>query len=179
MLRLRPYKPSDAACLLRWLTDEKTVAFWKADRFQWPLTKEQLAQYHRDFESDPNAIAFTALNENGGPAGHFSLRKIDWKENRGHMGFIVVDPEARGKGYGRRMVHLALTYAFEVLGLKAVTLGVYDCNEPARRCYEAEGFRRIERPGFEARTETFHGAQWEYFYLEARRDEAPQTDREK
>ena len=49
--------------------------------------------------------------------------------------------------------------------------GVYDCNEPAKRCSAAEGFRRIERPGFEAKTDRFHGEDWEYYYLEAVSDE--------
>lgn len=167
MLRIRPYKPTDADTLLSWLQDEKTVTFWKADRFSWPLTKEQLQQYNKDFEADPQAVAFTALDEMGEIAGHFSLRRIDWKENRAHMGFIVVNPDSRGKGYGRQMVHQALEYAFHILGLKAVTLGVYDCNEPAKRCYAAEGFKRVERPGLEARVDFFHGEAWEYYYLEA------------
>ncbi len=170
MLRIRPYKPSDARYLLQWLTDETTVTFWKADRFSWPLTEEQLEKYYRDFEADSNACAFTALDENGEIAGHFSLRRIDWKENRAHMGFIIVNPDARGKGYGRRMVHQALKYAFEVLGLCYITLGVYDCNEPAKRCYAAEGFEKINRPGFEPKTDSFHGDAWEYYYLEAKRD---------
>ena len=38
MLRLRPYKPADAGYLMKWLEDERTVEFWKADRFCWPLT---------------------------------------------------------------------------------------------------------------------------------------------
>ena len=41
MLRLRPYKPADAGYLMKWLEDERTVEFWKADRFCWPLTAEQ------------------------------------------------------------------------------------------------------------------------------------------
>ena len=61
MLRLRPYKPADAGYLMKWLEDERTVEFWKADRFCWPLTAEQLADYCEDFTADPAAAAFTAL----------------------------------------------------------------------------------------------------------------------
>ncbi len=165
MLRIRPYKPADASCLLRWLTDERTVAFWKADRFQWPLTMEQLKTYGREFAADPAAAAFTALDGDGSPVGHFSLRNIDWKENRAHMGFIVVDPLSRGKGYGRQMVRQALVYARRILGLNFVTLGGFDCNEPARRCYEAEGFKRASRLG-ETKV-CFQGETWKYYYMEA------------
>ena len=38
MLRLRPYKPADAGYLMKWLEDERTVEFWKADqRIRLPL----------------------------------------------------------------------------------------------------------------------------------------------
>ena len=99
MLRLRPYKPADAGYLMKWLEDERTVEFWKADRFCWPLTAEQLADYCEDFAADPAAAAFTALDGAGNPAGHFSFRQIDWAGNRAHMGFIIVDPGCRGKGW--------------------------------------------------------------------------------
>ena len=73
MLRLRPYKPADAGYLMKWLEDERTVEFWKADRFCWPLTAEQLADYCEDFTADPAAAAFTPLDGAGNPAGHFSF----------------------------------------------------------------------------------------------------------
>lgn len=164
MLRLRPYKKEDGACLLSWLTDERTVELWKADRFSWPLTKEQLERYREQFEQDPAACIFTAVDGTGAPAGHFSFREINYERNSAHMGFIVVDPQARGQGFGRQMVSLALRYAFELLMLERVTLGVFDCNLAARRCYESLGFKEIER---EHKTVGFHGETWEYFYLAA------------
>ncbi|MBP3927679.1 MAG: GNAT family N-acetyltransferase [Clostridium sp.] len=168
MLRIRPYKPADAESLISWLKEERMVAYWKADRFAWPVTMEQLELYLRDFEEDRNAAAFTALDKQGKIVGHFSFRHIDWEENRAHMGFIIVDPESRGRGYGRQMVHQALRYAIDILGLSAVTLGVYDCNDPARRCYESEGFQKINRPGYEPYRTMFHGEEWEYYYMEAK-----------
>lgn len=168
MLRIRPYKPQDSIFLLKWLTDETDVTFWKADRFVWPLTEGQLEKYYNDFEAASDAFAFTVLDDAGEVTGHFSIRNVNWEENRGHLGFIVVNPEARGKGYGRSMVELALEYAFKILGLQAVTLGVYDHNEPAKRCYASLGFQRVDRSGFEARWDEFHGRKWEYYYLEAR-----------
>ncbi len=137
MLRLRPCKLADGRFLLTWLADERTVEFWRADRFTWPLTQGQLDTYFRDFEADQNAMALTALDARGHPCGHFSFRNISWEENRAHMGFIVVDPAARGMGYGRR-------------------------------CYEAEGFVRIDRGGFKARRESHADGEWEYFYMEAK-----------
>lgn len=163
MIKLRPYKSSDSAYLLNWLQDERTVAFWKADRFSFPITEVQLSSYACDFDRDPHACIFTALDECGRPVGHCSFRKIDFVKGTAHMGFIITDPAARGKGYGKLMVNQALSFARSLLGLKKVTLGVYDCNLPARRCYETIGFTETDRA--HEYTE-FHKEQWEYFYME-------------
>lgn len=163
-MRIRPYKPSDAPCLMSWLSEERTVAYWRADRFVWPVTKEQLQDYYKDFTLDPDACLFTALDEEGILCGHFSFRKINYRERKAHLGFIVTNPDCRGKGYGRQMVSLALAYAKSMLGVETVTLGVYDRNLPARHCYEALGFCRAE--GMQHTTD-FHGEQWTYFYMQA------------
>ena len=82
----------------------------------------------------------TALDETGAPVGHFIMRLADYHAESIRFGFIIVDPEARGKGYGKEMIRLALKYAFEVLGMKRATLGVYEQNPSAKACYEAVGF---------------------------------------
>lgn len=167
MVRIRPYKSSDAPYLLKWLEDEKTVAFWKADRFRWPLTSEQLDRYRADFEADPQSCIFTVLDGEGSAFGHFSFRNIDYRENTAHLGFIITDPAARGKGLGRQMVSAALSYAFTMLSVGRVTLGVFRSNHPAVKCYEALGFIRMKQ---DSKFIDFHGESWEYFYMEKERD---------
>ena len=41
------------------------------------------------------------------------------------------------------MIQMAMKYAFEMLGAKKVTLGVFDNNLPAYYCYKAAGFAEI------------------------------------
>ena len=165
MLRIRPYRKNDGKRIIKWIPDERTAELWRADRFEWPLTDEQFECYYNAFSQDEDKAAFTVTDKEGKPVGHFSVRDIDWEKNRGHMGFIILDPGMRGNGLGREMIRLALDYIFRILKLSAVTLGVYDCNAAARHCYEAEGFALCSRPGF---TRDFHGERWSYFYLEAR-----------
>lgn len=168
MLRLRPYKPDDAGYLMDWLKDERTVRLWRADRFSYPLTKEQLKQYWEDFLSDENAWIFLAVDENGNPCGHFSFRRVDYTKNSAHMGFIVVNPKERGKGYGREMVTLALRYAFGLLRMDRVTLGVFTVNEAAHRCYLSVGFKDEE---LHRDYDRFDGEQWDYQDMAALRDD--------
>ncbi len=53
---------------------------------------------------------------------------------------IAVSPEARGQGHGRRILR-ASTEALRGLGLTELHLEVRVSNAPARRLYEAEGWR--------------------------------------
>ena len=53
-----------------------------------------------------------------------------------------VDPLIRGKGYGTQMLTLALTYAFTILKVEQVSLGVFEKNITAAHCYERLGFQK-------------------------------------
>ena len=56
------------------------------------------------------------------------------------FGWVIVDNSIRGKGYGTRMLRLGLKYAFEILGAKKITIGVFENNKPAYNCYKNAGF---------------------------------------
>lgn len=140
MIRLRPYKLSDAGYVLNWFNDEFTFSQWCAGKFSYPLTKGQLDEYYHSYENDDNAWIFTALNEEGIPVGHFFMCKADYKNESVHLGFIVADPKIRGQGYGKEMVALSVRYAFDILKVKRVTLKVFDNNPTAYYCYKSVGF---------------------------------------
>lgn len=140
MLRIRPFKISDIDYLLNWLKEERLFKMWSADKFEYPLTTEQLEDYKDRYELDEFAWMFTALDGNGVPVGHFLMRKADYEKGSIHLGFIVIDPEKRDHGYGQEMVRLAVKYAFELLGVNKVTLGVFDSNPRAEHCYKKVGF---------------------------------------
>lgn len=146
MLRLRPFKMSDATYLLNWIQDERSFKMWSADKFDYPLSEEQLKSYKDRYDQDEFGWIFVALNEAGIPVGHFLMRMADYEQSSIHLGFIIVDPTIRGKGYGVEMVSLGVKYAFEILKVKRVTLGVFDVNPGAEACYKKVGFN----------TETYH-----------------------
>jgi len=62
MIRLRPYKFSDSEYILHWFNNEFAFTQWCADKFTYPLTKEQLNEYYHNYEKDDNAWIMTALN---------------------------------------------------------------------------------------------------------------------
>ncbi|MCI8453758.1 MAG: GNAT family N-acetyltransferase [Lachnospiraceae bacterium] len=147
MVRLRPYKPSDAWHLLKWWegVSEKEFIKWSAGKFQYPLTIEQLDTYFSEWclQRDDGWL-MTALDTAGEPSGHFILRLVDYEAGTARIGFIVINPKLRGRGLGKEMVCQALCYAFGLLGLKRVSLGVFVNNKRAMACYEAAGFIQKE-----------------------------------
>lgn len=83
----------------------------------------------------------TALDDNK-VVGHLIMRFLDEEKTILQFGFIIVDDTKRGKGYGKGMLSLALKYAFEILKVEKVTLGVFQNNESAYHCYISVGFRK-------------------------------------
>ena len=59
------------------------------------------------------------------------------------FGFVIVDVNRRGEGYGREMLSLALQYAALILKAEKVTLGVFENNPAAYHCYRAAGFQDV------------------------------------
>ena len=57
------------------------------------------------------------------------------------FGFVIVDDQLRGKGYGKQMLQLAIQKARQEFGAKKITLGVFDNNPSALHCYKSVGFK--------------------------------------
>ncbi len=143
MLRLRPYKPCDGQAILSFIKDEETFYKWSAGKLgTFPLTVSHLNhRYSEDnFDCEPdNFYPCTAFDETG-IVGHLTLRFTDREKQVIRFGLILVDDTKRGKGYGKEMLRLALSYAFDLLKAKKVTLGVFENNPSALACYRSVGF---------------------------------------
>ncbi|MGN0341841.1 MAG: GNAT family N-acetyltransferase [Roseburia sp.] len=136
MLRLRPYQSSDADTIMSWSKDERAFYKWTAGVLgEYSLTKEQ-------FSAVSDRMAFTAIDDNE-IIGFFTMRKPSESFDELRFGFVIVDSEKRGKGYGKRMLQLGIKYAIEIYGAKKVSLGVFENNQSAYHCYKAVGFKDI------------------------------------
>lgn len=170
MLRLRPYKPCDAKYIEKWITDKKMFYQWSADILgEYPLTAEKLNENYRLTENNDRFWQMTAFDEFKAPVGHFIMRFTDEELKSVRLGFIIVDNNIRGKGYGKEMLRLALKYAFEILKADEVSLGVFANNPQAFYCYQAAGFRELESNG---RSEyTIEDEKWECIEMHIVKDE--------
>ena len=148
MLKLRPYKISDAATIISWCKDEVTFRKWTSDRYEsFPIKEADMNKKYIDnngdcIESD-NFYPMTAFDENG-IVGHLIIRFTDEKKTILRLGFVIVDDTKRGMGYGKEMISLSLKYAFEIFKADKVTIGVFENNMPAYHCYKSAGFIDVE-----------------------------------
>ena len=147
MLKLRPYKKCDAQHIVGWFADETAFRKWSADRYdKYPITADDLNDKYEESAYDDWFYPMTAYDESG-VVGHMVMRFVDEEKTDLRFGFIVVDSTKRGMGYGKKMLLAALGYASEFLGAKRVSLGVFDNNEPAYRCYRSIGFGEVMKGG--------------------------------
>ena len=168
-LILRPYKPDDAKSIVKWIKDEVSFRKWCADRYEnYPITPENInfkyIKCNGDCKEWDNFYPVTAVDENG-PVGHLIMRYTNKEKTIIRMGFVIVDDSKRGMGYGKKMMQMAMGYAFDMLGAKKVTLGVFENNPSAYYCYKAAGFKEIpmENDSF---YEMF-GEKWKCIEMEA------------
>lgn len=148
MLRLRPYKNSDAKTIITWCKDEAAFRKWTSDRYEvFPITEDDMNKKYIDNNGDciepDNFYPMTAFDENG-LVGHLIMRFTDQKKTTLRFGFVIVDDTKRGMGYGKEMISISLKYAFEIFKADKVTIGVFENNMPAYHCYKAAGFKDVQ-----------------------------------
>ena len=95
-------------------------------------------------EEPDNFYPWVALDDEDNVVGHFIMRYLHGDRKILRFGWVIVDDKIRGKGCGRQMLSLGLKYAFEILGVDKVTIGVFENNEPAHKCYAEVGFKDKE-----------------------------------
>lgn len=148
MLRLRPYKPSDAKTITSWCKDERTFLLWGGMHFgTYPISEDIMNSKYLEENggcAEPdNFYPMTAFDDSG-VVGHFIMRYTDGDNKSLRFGWVIVDAEKRGKKYGQQMLSLGLKYAFDLLQADRVTIGVFENNEAAYGCYTAIGFHKYD-----------------------------------
>lgn len=141
MLRLRPYKKCDAEYIVKWIKDEVSFRKWCADRYEaYPIEAEDINKHYEEKEYSDAFYPMTAFDESG-VVGHLIMRFTDESKKNLRFGFVIVDDSKRGRGYGKEMLMLAAKYAFEILRVERISLGVFENNPQAYGCYKAVGFK--------------------------------------
>jgi RimJ/RimL family protein N-acetyltransferase len=142
MIRLEHFGRSDFEQLMAWIDTEELLMNWAGSLFSFPLTQASLEWYIRD-TNDPassEAMVYKAVDTaTGATVGHISLGSLSAKNRSGRITRVLVAPGHKGKGYCCQMVKALLKIGFEQLRLHRISLGVYDFNTAALKCYQKAG----------------------------------------
>ena len=135
-LCLRPPADADYLRLATWIPDADACDRWAGPRMPFPFAAENLEALLAE-----KGRCALALGDAAGGLWGFAQRWQDappaW-----HLGRLIVAPEARGRGYGRRLCELLIA---EADGTRhALTLRVRRDNALAHRLYLDLGFRPSE-----------------------------------
>jgi aminoglycoside 6'-N-acetyltransferase len=147
VLVLRTATPADAPLLRRWdeaphvlASDPNDDWGWETELARSPAWREQLVA-----EVDGRPVGFVQIIDPAREDSHYwgevgeNLRAIDiWIGAEGDL----------GKGYGTRMMELALERCFADPAVSAVLIDPLASNTDAHRFYERLGFRFVERRRF-------------------------------
>lgn len=144
MLRLRPYKNCDAKIIAGWITGEQEFYQWSSGKMgNYPLTEDTLRAFHDEVENSDSVYQMVAFDDSG-IVGYITMQFTD--ENRRNMCFEygLIDPQKRVSGLGKKLLRISLRYVFDFLNVSRVTLGAFENNEPAYKCYSSVGFKEVD-----------------------------------
>ncbi len=153
-----PYQECDADTVISWITDEKMYYLWSAGVIgPYPPTPDMLNAFYKKRKETHHYMTFMFREDDFTPVGTIILRYPEEDPKHVRLGFILVDPAQRGRGYGRRMVETAMSYAKAYLNVETIGLGVYTNNPRARTLYKKLGFV----PTGEVKQEEHLGSVWD------------------
>lgn len=155
---LRDYKKSDASEIINWIKDERALKLWSADIYNtYPITADDINNNYKKCKSTSHFYIKT-LTDNNKIIGHLILRNPSNDTSIVRLGFIIVNSDIRGKGYGKLLINKAIDFAKVELNAKEINLGVFDINTSAYNCYKSVGFVEtgIEKNAFNFNNETWN-----------------------
>ena len=146
-ITMRPATPTDLPLLRHWDEQPHTVAsdpnddwHWEEELYRQPPWRQQLIA-----ELNGRPIGFIQIIDPAQEDSHY------WGEVPPHLRAIDIwigEQENLGKGYGTRMMQLAIDSCFEDPLVQAILLDPLASNHRAHRFYERLGFRFVEERVF-------------------------------
>jgi RimJ/RimL family protein N-acetyltransferase len=141
-LRLTALRDEDSDRLFSWINDRALVVssapfrpVARADHDAWFAAIRQ--------RGDLRIFGIRLMNS-GELIGSCQLHSID--SGSAELQIRIGERDQQGRGHGREAVELLLRHAFGELGLRRVTLHVFESNAAARAVYRKTGFREVTAP---------------------------------
>lgn len=136
---LRRSTVDDIEPLMSWFPGQKEIEIWGGPEFRFPFTRASFLQDMQWSRLDAFSLQ--------GPGEEFAaFGQLYERQGRTHLARLVVRPELRGLGVGKRLIGLLIIEARERYGSTEFSLFVFRGNKPAYECYKSMGFELSEYP---------------------------------
>lgn len=135
---LADFDPLFARLVASWVRDDHEL-FWLAPKTPPPLTAEKVVAWPGP-DGSPLLFYRQGTVE---PCGYLELNPMPGSKDHLWLGHCLIRPSLRGLGLGHLVVNLMLEEAFVEREASSVSLVVFPGNDPAVRCYVANGFTAV------------------------------------
>lgn len=130
------------------LEDEKIVSKWLQNPLdcKWAIGKDDFSNddYFKWLGADDQVGYFLEIEDEILAYGEIW---IDIESKDVELAHIIVNPEHRGKGYGKQLTDL-LFFEAQKYGFPFAYLRIYHDNLRAISCYQSLGFQRFDSVGY-------------------------------
>ena len=133
-MHLSPFDQADASVVAGWVRSDDEASLWASVQLA-AVSPAMFEQWHVDADVHP-----FVLRDDDGPRAYGEVW-VDHEEDEAELARLVVDPQWRGRGVGRRLTELLARDA-RGLGFDDVWLRVVPHNTVAIACYRGAGFVR-------------------------------------
>ena len=141
---LSPLSPDDAAAFTAWMNDLQ-VTLPLGDEAYLPYSQARMQSEIDDAIRRQDHVFSIVARADDRLIGRCLLFGINPVDRSAMLGILIGEKDCWNQGFGTEACRLLLDYAFNLLNLHSVMLGVFAFNQRAVRSYEKVGFRQIGR----------------------------------
>jgi RimJ/RimL family protein N-acetyltransferase len=145
LVTLRPFRPDDVEVMARVLSDPEVRRLTgsvesTAEAERAEPVDDRLRDWYGSRNDQPDRLDL-AIDDaaTGRLVGEVVLNEVDVDALTCNLR-VLVGPEGRDRGLGTEAVAMTTAYGIEVLGLRRITLEVFEFNPRGRRVYEKVGY---------------------------------------
>ncbi|HEY8890320.1 MAG TPA: GNAT family protein [Clostridium sp.] len=144
MLKLEYLQKEDLKKIVEWNVKKSAdyLLQWSGPAYSYPLTIEQVEDYF--ISNNSNIFVYKILSiDTDEFIGTIELCETDKSNKIGRVcRFLIGEENYRGKGIGTEVLKEILRIGFKDFKFEKITLGVFDFNYGAIKCYENAGFMK-------------------------------------
>ncbi len=135
---LKQPQRDDIGQIIQWIKTKEELFSWGGPNMRWPI---ELDSFCDDIKL--NELQSYSLFEQGLLVGFGQFYQ---RLNHAHLGRIIVNPDYRGKGYGKVLIEKLCQASKQQLQLNSNSLFVLNDNTAAKSLYAKLGFRKKAYP---------------------------------